>query len=352
MRYIARSPAESAKAPRGDPRAMPEETLDKEYMRRKWARSLPMPSVAVIVGRRGGGKSAALYRLAQDRSRDEGVPAYVIGLPLAKWDLAPPGVQPVPFEALQGLENAVVAIDEAGMRFYYRAWGDDPHEVMDRLVSVSRQKRLLILFAVHTLRKLDVALVLDADAVIYKEPSFMHARLERREVRRMSQEALEKFQSLPVADRRRYAYVFSHEDQGVMLQNDLPEGWSEELSVAFAGIDLQAGIKRADGQSGIGGVIERAAEAEARLEAEAAENVRRGEIYPQQAPPARITAGPVDPAGSPPPPSQIGREIDAVRRAHVRRELSDEEMIEEVVATFQRNRQEVLDFLKKKEGGS
>lgn len=130
--------------------------------------------------------------------------------------------------------------------------GDDAHAIMDCRVSISRQKGLVIVFVVHTLRKLDVALVLEADAVIYKELSFMRARLERREIRAMTQEALNKFLAILVPDRTRHAYVFSHEDWGAMLTNGLPEGWSDDLSRAFAGIDVEAGVTRSSKGVGIG----------------------------------------------------------------------------------------------------
>ncbi len=317
----------------------PADELDREYMRRKWARTIPRPSVSVIVGRRGGGKSATLYRLLQDRSKDEGIPAFVVGLPREKWHLAPPGVTPIAFEQLQQREHAVVGIDEAGMAFYYRAWGDDAHAVMDRLVSISRQKDLIILFVVHTLRKLDVALVLDADAVVYKEPSFMHARLERREVRNMTREALEKFQALPVEDRKRHAYVFSHDAQGEMLTIELPEGWTEDLSVAFAGIAVEDGVRpRSARQDRVERVLEDATRVEGELTRQFAHDADTARMIPHVE--AEIRDVPAVEGEE-----RISKEIEAVRRAFPR-ELSDEEVVEQVVATFSRNRVEVESFFK------
>ncbi len=208
----------------------------------KWKEALPLPSVALVTGRRGSGKSAMSYWLLEHLSTEYKVPAYVIGVPREKNNLLPNTIIPLGTDDLDDLpESAIIFFDEAAMIFYSREWKDDMHSLMDKLLSISRQKNQIIIMATHSSRKLDIALVADCDALLMKEPSLLTSRLDRAEIRKLSEQALAEFKRIPDKDRKKYTFVYAHAFEGTMLENPLPSFWSEELSRAFAGISISKG---------------------------------------------------------------------------------------------------------------
>jgi len=137
-------------------------------------------------------------------------------------------------------EDSAIFVDEAAMGFYSRDSMRKVNKLMNTLLSVSRQRNQTILFCSHTLRKLDVGIVMDADAILLKEPSKLHANFERKEIRDLTEEAWRKFDGVDDSvGRKRRVVVFSHDFWGEVLENPLPSFWSEELSRAFATIPLE-----------------------------------------------------------------------------------------------------------------
>ena len=208
----------------------------------KWKEALPLPSVALVTGRRGAGKSAMSYWLLEYLSKEYGVPAHVIGIPKGKYHLLPPSIIPLEMDDLDDLpENAIIFFDESALLFYSREWKEDSHALMDKLLSISRQKNQIIIMATHSSRKLDIALVADCDALLCKEQSMLTSRLDRKEIRQLSEQAMEEFKRIPEKERKKFTYVYCHTFEGSMLENPLPSFWSEELSRAFAGISITKG---------------------------------------------------------------------------------------------------------------
>jgi len=104
------------------------------------------------------------------------------------------------------------------------------------LVTEARHQEQLLIFATHTLRKLDIGVVMDADAIFFKEPSFLHSKFERSEIREITREVKEQFGKLK-GDRRKYTYVLSHDYEG-FLKTPLPSFWCEELSKAQINVEI------------------------------------------------------------------------------------------------------------------
>jgi len=204
----------------------------------RWEEVLPHPSVALITGRRGAGKSALGYYLLE-RFHGREMDTCVMGLPKEKWGLLPDYIHPMEFNR-ELPEDSAIFVDEAAMGFYSRDSMRKVNKLMNTLLSVSRQRNQTILFCSHTLRKLDVGIVMDADAILLKEPSKLHANFERREIRDLTEEAWRKFDGVDDSvGRKRRVVVFSHDYWGEVLENPLPSFWSEELSRAFATIPLE-----------------------------------------------------------------------------------------------------------------
>lgn len=202
-----------------------------------WSQILAHPSTGLVTGRRRRGKTALGMYLLETLSKTHGIPAYSMGLPREKWHLLPPEIKGLEFgEDLP--ESSVIFIDEAAMAFYARRSPAELNKQMNIMLTVSGQKDQILIYASHTARKLDVGIVLDMDALIFKEPSKLYARFERQEVREMVQHARGAFEGIPPNERVKYSVVFSHELEGELMQNPLPSFWNDDLSRGFAGVPL------------------------------------------------------------------------------------------------------------------
>jgi len=120
------------------------------------------------------------------------------------------------------------------------------NRLMAKLVGITRQRNQLLIFATHLTRKLDVGIIYDADNLVFRQPSHLHARFERSELDPMLREADRFFRSLD-EDPIRWAYVVS--ERGTFkIRVELPSFWSEGLSKAFAAISLAPEVEEVEGK--------------------------------------------------------------------------------------------------------
>lgn len=218
------------------------DNLDVAYMLKQWRGVITRPSVVIITGKRGSGKSGLGYFLLEFLSKEYKIDPLVLGLPRPKWDLLPDRMKSLDVDSLDKLpDKAIIFIDEGALLFYARKFQSDLNTTMDKLISISRQKDQILLIATHHTRKLDINIITDADALIYKQPSLFHSRFERRELRNLTRDVSDKFERKS-EDKRKWAYIYSDDFEG-FLENPLPSFWSEELSHAFAGIEIN-GLSR------------------------------------------------------------------------------------------------------------
>jgi len=187
----------------------------------------------LITGRRGSGKTALGYRCLEILKDEK--PAYVLGVPEHIWKYLPDDIVPLPLDEQTMLDlpdDAAFFFDEAALHFYSR----DSHRYMNKLIgsliTLSRQRGWTVIFATHNTRKLDVGILIDVDAILFKEPSPLHAEMERVEIRKLMQRVYEAFSRIPKNERVKYAYVFS--DIGrTLVETPLPSFWRQELSTPF-----------------------------------------------------------------------------------------------------------------------
>jgi len=182
--------------------------------------------IIIITGKRGGGKSALGYRILETC---EGKERYCVGLREDKWKYLPNYI--IPLTDLTDLpQDAIIFIDEAATMLYARDYFSSFNKFISKLITETRHKDQLLIFATHTLRKLDIGVIIDADALLFKEPSFLHSKFERAEVRDILKKVEKEFNSIK-GDRRAYTYVLSH-DFDELITNKTPSFWCEELSKA------------------------------------------------------------------------------------------------------------------------
>jgi len=190
--------------------------------------------VNLVLGRRGSGKSAFGYKVLED-AHNHGKLCYVMGLPREKQDLLPDWIRLVE-DPRELRDDSAIFIDEAYALIFARESMKKFNRMMVKLIGMTRQRSQLLLFATHLTRKLDVGIAYDSNSIIFRQPSHLHRRFERRELRPMLKESSKFFNKLD-DDPIRWAYIIT-EGGTTSVEVDLPSFWSEELSRAFADIEL------------------------------------------------------------------------------------------------------------------
>ena len=207
-------------------------TIDAQLVEsQKWQRVIPHPSVVVVVGRRGSGKSAQGYKFLElFRHR---LTPYVLGLPKdVQRDL--PDYIGVIEDLAHAPPKSIILVDEAYLRYHARRSLVSNSIEMSRLLNLSRQREQTLIFISPQARYVDKNIAGSADIVIVKEPEPLQPKFERVELGQIIKTASEEFTRIK-GDKRRWSYVYSPAVNFFgLMENDLPSFWTPRLSRAFA----------------------------------------------------------------------------------------------------------------------
>lgn len=194
---------------------------------------LGIPSVSLVTGGRGKGKTAFGMKILQEAHERDLNPC-LIGLPNQKWGLLPDYITPV--RSLDNVpDDASVFVDEAYLFAFARDHPRLLNKFLYKIVGISRQKNWTLVFATHTTRKLDVGIIIESDNIVMREPTWLHIKYERAGIRELMKSTLRFWSSKrePV----KYAIIFNNKG-GIPIEPQLPDFWSEELSNAFRGVSV------------------------------------------------------------------------------------------------------------------
>lgn len=195
------------------------------------------PSITLILGDQGSGKSATAYHLL-DHAEQSGVSAHVVGMPEAKWPLLPGHIVPLAsLEAAMDTTDSALLVDESYMLLHARDPGKAANKLMSKLLGVHRQRGQSWIFVAQGSWKLDINMVREADAIIVKHPSQYQADFERPQLRAVVEKARSLIDPAWLSDEaegKKWAYVHSPRYIGA-LTVPLPPYWTEGLSKAWAG---------------------------------------------------------------------------------------------------------------------
>ena len=197
----------------------------------QWLALAPHPSVTVIIGPRGSGKSHLAHRLLE-LLRVHADP-YVVG-PVSLRALLPKEIGVV-----QRLEEvppgAAVLIDEAYAVFGARNSMTAAGRGIGELVNLSRQRGWSLIFVTQDSRQLDVNILSQADVIAIKGVNEIGREFERRELRPFTDRAAAAFVTIQ-GDRRPWTWVYSTKTGFAGLVRHEPASyWRPALSNAFAG---------------------------------------------------------------------------------------------------------------------
>lgn len=208
-----------------------------------WAQAIPKECVVCIYGHRRKGKTATAWWLAEKRHNK--MPVAALMFPKKARSLLPPWVKHVSnISELKKLKGYLVVADEMAIHANAREHQSDSNKELFKLMAVSAQcHQLLLLICQHT-RQLDVGLAMEPDIVVFKQPSLLHIRFARPELKPEVEEAWEAFASAR-GDKRSWSYIVNfHDGRKGFLRNRLPSFWSQELSEAYALYELNLETER------------------------------------------------------------------------------------------------------------
>ena len=215
---------------------------DPDFLERvNWLNVIRHPSTVLILGSRGNGKSALGYKIPEYlRNR---VDPYVVALPqkarmlLPEWIGSVPSIEDIP-------QNSVGLIDESYTLFHSRTSSSDRARALSNQINLSRQRDQTLIFITQEARQIDKNISSSANVIIFKNPGIMQFEFERKELRKLAEEARRMFAAIADKNKPLWSYVYAPDSNFVgMIENSLPSFWTSGLSKAYADTNFVNEIK-------------------------------------------------------------------------------------------------------------
>ena len=204
------------------PRLIEEKELDI-----KWLDLIVPPSIVLLLGGRGSGKTALGFRYLEI-FRYKLMP-YVIGLPSQCAHLLPDWI--VIKESLEDVPSGSISlVDEASLSNHARDWVKAESKNLCRLLNLSRQQNKTIIFIAQQGRQINLDIASSANVIALKNPGILQSGFERPALRQIVSDAKLAFETIS-GDRKKWSYVYSP-DVGFngLAENILPTFWGQKLS--------------------------------------------------------------------------------------------------------------------------
>ena len=162
------------------------------------------------------------------------VDLYVVALPqkvrslLPEWIGSVPSIEDIP-------QNSLGLVDESYTLFHSRTSSSDRARTLSNLINLSRQRGITLIFISQESRQVDKNIVSSADIIIFKNPGILQLEFERKELRKIAEEAKKMFDAINNRDKNKWAYVYAPRSNFIgMLENSLSSFWTPSLSKAYA----------------------------------------------------------------------------------------------------------------------
>jgi archaellum biogenesis ATPase FlaH len=181
--------------------------------------------IILITGKRGSGKTALGFKFLDVLSGKRN--AYYLG----EGDL-PRFIKKV--KDVKDVKNdSILLVDEAAISYSSRDSMKGANKVLSDIMAISRHKNLSLIIITQNSAMVDLNIIRLADTLIFKEPSLLQSRFERKSVLDLFKKAETQFKGINQKDRKSNFYVIDDEFEG-MLSFILPEFWSDKISKSFS----------------------------------------------------------------------------------------------------------------------
>jgi hypothetical protein len=196
-----------------------------------WKTEIVHPSVVLILGKRGSGKSALGYRLLELLRYVADI--YVVGFPEQARSLLPEWIGIVP--SLEDLPNKCVAlVDEAYLSYNSRGSMTARSKAMTQALNLSRQKEQTIMFITQEAGYIDKNIVGSANVLVFKELGMLQLEFDRPQLTKLATQAKQALDSVQ-GNKQRWSFVYAPDSDFLgLMENELPSFWKPRLSRAFA----------------------------------------------------------------------------------------------------------------------
>ena len=181
--------------------------------------------IILITGKRGSGKTALGFKLL-DSLRDKRKTYY-----LGKGRL-PNFIKKVS-DIKDVKNNSILLVDEAAIAYSSRSSMKQSNKILGELMAIARHKNLSLIIITQNSAMIDLNVMRLSDTIIFKEPSLLQSRFERKSILDLFRKAEEQFKKIESKYRKRYFYVIDDEFEGI-LDFSLPEFWSDKISKSFS----------------------------------------------------------------------------------------------------------------------
>ncbi len=182
--------------------------------------------IMLIVGRRGGGKTALGMQFLAWFNHVARRRCYGIGYNSAKlprWVHKANYIEDIP-------NDSVVLVDEAAILFFSRETMTSMNKMLTKLMAIARHKNLSMVLITQSSALIEINVLRLADVLLLKEPSLLQARFERKALQDIFSTVSKTFKKID--DCVSHFYVYSDEFEG-LVHYSLPYFWNDSISRSF-----------------------------------------------------------------------------------------------------------------------
>jgi len=198
---------------------------------KRWRRVIRPPSVIMISGGRGSGKSALGYWLLELLRFASS--AYAVGVPESASPEQPKWIGVVP-NLVDLPRDCTALIDEAYLLHHARDSSTAANQRLSAAVNLSRQRNQTLIFVSQESGQLNRSIVRSADVLVVREPGPFQEEFERRELAKLIGRARDEIAAAP-GDAHRWAFVRAAKAGFTgLLETKLPSFWTDAMSTLFA----------------------------------------------------------------------------------------------------------------------
>jgi hypothetical protein len=183
--------------------------------------------IVLITGKRGSGKTSLGMKLLELVDKKTKRKCYIVGydkIKLPSFIKKTEDIEKVP-------NNSVCLIDEGAILFSSRESMNKSHKFLSNIMTIARHKNLALFLIVQNSAMIDVNVLRLTDVLIFKEPSLLQTKFERKGIKELYEKAIVEFEKQE--NKKRLCYIIEDDFEG-LLEYNLPEFWSDKISTGFS----------------------------------------------------------------------------------------------------------------------